>query len=517
MLWELPDMAKTFASATLHDTMASPSKVVKESGSDCLMSYILAGVGVGAVAVFFFLTGAGFYHWFVLPAMACGVLAGADMVRWLRGFLDSFDPKGLIGIVIFYGFFIAPLLHVYWNFYTVDLTGDPRYWLGVTAAINVLGLVFYKICQRWSYKHTAPVLTRWRLIQARLLPILTVATLVGVSAEFYYNFVVLRQIARVANPNLDLQLTMGYGWLLMLGDPLLILFLTAFISWTVTPERNRNLLVTALVLSLALLSQLVWVGLRGSRSATVVGVFWCVGLIHHYWRRVRPVHLLLGLFCLVTFMYFYGFYKSGGWQAVRALEAGMGVNRLERQTGRNLYSVLLGDLARADIQARIANGVTDGINNYQLRYGLTYLAALSKLIPQTLWLVVVGDLSFKDDWGKGKAFVDLDEGKGKFDPLYHPCSRVFGLSGEAMLNFGLPGVPLAWLVFGLWVGWLRRKSMTMATDDTRWPLALFFAYVAVLATVSDLDLLVYAIFNCGFLIFVCIFLWSGKGEFKESD
>lgn len=475
-----------------------------------LGNYLIAGLVVLVITFSFMAANSRIVHWFVFPAAACGVLMGADAVRWLRGSIDPFDPKGLIGLVTFYGFFIVPMLHVYWQIHGREFTGDPRYWLGVMACLNALGLVFYKLTQRWSFKHTAPVKTVWKIVPVRLLPILGMATVIAFFAQFYFYFVVLRRVGRGSEGGAQF-VTKGYGWLLMLGDPLLILFLTGFITWTVIPRRNRNWVIIALVLAVASVGQLIWVGLRGSRSATVEGVFWVVGLIHCYWRRLRPLHLLLGLICLVGFLYFYGFYKSGGWQAVKALEAGESLERMEQRTGRNIYGLLLGDLARADVQAVIANLVVEGHTHYRLRYGRTYLEALSKLIPYTVW-EALGVISFKNNWNKGKAFIDLIEGPGRYHPVYNRNTNVFGLSGEAMLNFGVLGVPPAWLIFGLAVGWLRRKRETMAGDDTRWPLMLFLSYMAAMATVSDLDNLVFGIFKVGCVIFFCIFFWSHRAE-----
>ena len=64
-------------------------------------------------------------RWFVLPVMACGVLSAVDIVRWLRGRLDLFDPRTIIGCLAFYGLFVAPLLNVCWDTFGV---GDLVFW-----------------------------------------------------------------------------------------------------------------------------------------------------------------------------------------------------------------------------------------------------------------------------------------------------------------------------------------------------------------------------------------------------
>ena len=59
-------------------------------------------------------------HWFVIPVFACGVVICHDAVDWIRGKLDPFDPVGLLGIFGVHFFFVAPLLHVLWDWWLVE-------------------------------------------------------------------------------------------------------------------------------------------------------------------------------------------------------------------------------------------------------------------------------------------------------------------------------------------------------------------------------------------------------------
>lgn len=482
-----------------------------DNAAGLLSSYVIAAVLVLVIAFFFLLAVPKTVHWFIIPAMACGVLVGADLVRLWRGALDTFDPKGLMAIIVFYGWFIAPLLHVLWQTYGFDYTGDPRNWLGVAASANAIGIIFFKISQRRAFKRTAPVRTNWTLMPQFILPVLICAAVIGIAAQgvFYWKFMAA---TRMADPALAMQ---GTGWLLLLGDGMPALFTAGLITWTRSPRRGRSWVIIVMVLLTLATVQFIWSGLRGSRSAFVGLMFYAVCLVHFYWRRLRPIHLLLGIVCLLPFMYFYGFYKGGGGgaQALEAIESSEVRGRLEKQTKRTFRGMLLGDLARADVQARIANEIVEGNNKYQLRYGKTYLSALSKLIPKTIWEYTIGGLSFKDRWNKSFAFVELDSGKVTVAGYFPQASRIYGLSGEAMLNFGLLGVPFVWLLYGGAMGWFRRKMYTMPGNDTRWVLMPLLIGSLMFMPAGDVDNSLFALFKGGLVLFFCTFMWSHKVKF----
>ncbi len=89
----------------------------------------------------------GCWHWFAIPTFFCGVIIGLDLIDWLRGRLDVFDPVGLVGVMGFHWFFLAPLLQVDSNYtLLVDSVrlADPREWLGWIGVLNLTGLIMYR-------------------------------------------------------------------------------------------------------------------------------------------------------------------------------------------------------------------------------------------------------------------------------------------------------------------------------------------------------------------------------------
>ena len=57
---------------------------------------------------------------------------------------------------------------------------------------------------------------------------------------------------------------------------------------------------------------------------------------------------------------------------------------VQQQTGRNFGWLLLGDLARADIQMEILSTLYEGNPDYQLKLGSAYLGA-AVFIPRSIW------------------------------------------------------------------------------------------------------------------------------------
>jgi len=151
--------------------------------------------------------------------------------------------------------------------------------------------------------------------------------------------------------------------------------------------------------------------------------------------------------------------------------------------------VLLGDLSRTDVQARIANEVVKGDNHYELRYGRTYLHGLSKIIPTSVWDLLLGDASFKVDWDKKKAFTELIDGKGSYmrDGTNLP-SLWFNRRGHAELR--VAWVPAAWLLFGLLMGGCGRR-WRLETFDTRWGIMPYLSLLMFVILLSDFDLVVF--------------------------
>jgi hypothetical protein len=487
---------------------AIDSPVVKriEHGQHLGQDYSVAAISVSLLAIIFTLLNQSVIHWFVLPLMACGILAGVDIVRWFCGRLDLFDPKTLIACLAFYGFFVAPALNVIWDHYGVGgdmlLWGDWRTWLGAMGCLNASGLLVYRLAHNWTYQKTKPSPAPWVIDRKRFYRIFFFAlcsSIAGLTA-FLWQLGGISGMVEAYEAN---QLAfVGKGWLLVFAWPFAVLsFIVVVFAWTDRRRNFRNHLTTGvLLLGVAGLGHFLLLGWYGSRVATVAALFWMTGILHHRFRRFSPKVMAIGLFSLIAFSYFYGFYKE---QKTGSLEMLRSPAMWLEPTGyqRDIKYLLLEDLARADSNAFMLHNLVKDPTDYDYRWGLTYVGALAILIPTNFW--------------PNRPYFRVDAGTealwGKTAPT--PSSRLYGISGEALLNFGACGVVPIFAVYGGILGWYRRKAGSWDGLDARTFLAPFFTLLLVTALVCDSDVLVFFAVTQGLLVTVAIFgsrkPWSG--------
>jgi hypothetical protein len=462
-----------------------------------------------------------FQHWFVLPVTLCGALVASDAVDWLRGRFDVFDPVGVLGIFGIYFFFFAPLLHVYWDRWIstaywlaiVPPPADWRPWLGWMGWLDAAGLVVYRQV-RERYVRAGPLPGKagggkdmgrpsWRLAPERFGPVLLLAigltTVAQVLVYLAFGGVggYIAAFERQARDSFA-----GMGWVFLFSESTPILLLFGFAA--ITGERARKVpwVTIALVLLVFFGLRLLFGGLRGSRSNTIWALVWGVGVIH-LWVRPIPKRLIVaGLAFLLTFMYLYGFYKSVGRDALRAFEGEEVRAALVEETGRSFEGLLLADLGRSDIQAFILYRQEERDAGMELARGRTYLGALTLLVPKALW---PGRPPTKQKEG-----TELFYGQGSYVPGRTYVSYVYGLAGEAMLNFGLWAVPVAFGLLGVLVGSLHRRMRSYEPRDARQLLVPFLVNLCIIGLVSDSDNLVFTLVKNGAVPFLVILIGSNR-------
>jgi len=466
--------------------------------------YAIATVCVSVLVLTFVLLSKSLWHWYLLPVMACGILGAVDIVRWLRGRLDLFDPKTIIACIAFYGFFVAPILNVVWDTYGVgDLTlwGDWRPWLGAMACLNVLGLLAYRSAHNFAFSRSKPSATRWNIDRKRFYPVFAfalVSSITGVIA-FLWQFGGITGTIEAYESNREV--FAGKGWLLVLAWPLAILSSIVLVFARTDRERKpqRHIIATLLLLSLAGIGHFVLLGWYGNRSATIWALFWMAGIVHYRFRSFSPKLMAGGLISLIAFMYFYGFYKEQGRTGLEILRSPS--QWLEpKGYQRNLKYLLLGDLARADSNAFILHNLMKDPQDYHYRWGLTYAGAFTILIPHYFW--------------PDRPYIRVDAGSealwGKAAQV--SSTRLYGLGGEALLNFGPSGVAPIFALYGGLLGWYRRKLNSWDRVDARMFLAPFLTSMLVKALVYDSDVLVFFVATEGTLASVALFISSRRSR-----
>lgn len=448
-------------------------------------------------------------HWFIIPVLLCGVLIGIDAVDWFRGRLDLLDPAGIIGLLGVHFFFLAPLLHVTWDSWMryVNPPPDWRDWLGGMAVVNTAGLVLYQCARRraavWG-QHTMKE-AFWQLNRNRLLwaagcaLMLSGALQIWIYAQQGGIIGYIEQFSRSIG-NAELPLFKDMGWIFMVSESFPILGMVCFAVSVGRLRTARTWLVITLVLLAFFVLQMVFGGLRGSRGNTVWALFWAFGIIHFWIRPLNRTLVFLGICFLIAFMYLYGFYKGLGKDTWTIFEAGTIPAEASIKTGRTLDGMLLGDLGRSDVQAFLLYRLSMPDRDYQYAWGRTYLASATLLIPRALWP--------DRPPGKVKQGTDAQYGAGSWDEEKWSSSLVYGLAGEAMLNFGPLAVPFAYLIFGVIVGRLQHFFSKLRRWDTRLLLYPFLVNTCFSMLQGDSDNLLFNTIKGGLV--PTLVVWFGS-------
>lgn len=448
-----------------------------------------------------------FHHWFILPVLMCGILITVDAVDWLRGRREIFDPIGIVGVIGFHFFFLAPILHVHWDHWIrwVSHPPDWRPWLGGMAVLNFLGLWLYGVARRRYFSRALAVQpgVTWKVNKTRLLSALAVALLVSAVVEIVILYLyggihgyitVFEEERRSA--------FVGLGWLFAIADlfPIWLMMVYVLLARDRRPLSNWPALLLSLGTFVAL--QFFIGGLRGSRSNVLWAVFWAVGVVHLWVRRLPRVMLFVGLILFFMFMYFYGFYKDIGREAIATLGSPEFRLMLEQRSGRTLQAVVLGDLGRSDVQAFLLYRLWGDRDEYDYAWGRTYLGAVALLIPRAVW----------PDRPSTKVMEGTEAlyGAGSYVPGIREASNVYGLAGETMLNFGPLAVPFAFIPLGVLVAHIKRLFLQWRRDDARWFLAPLFIALCFIVLIGDSDnILVFIVTDVALPLLI---LWFGSDK-----
>ena len=445
--------------------------------------------------VYFLLASDRTAHWFIIPVVMCGVLIGSDAADWFRGRLDLFDPVGILGLLGVHFFFLAPLLHVHWDYWMSYVVPPPdwRDYLGGMAILNFLGLLVYRYARQlikapsvvpgagggtWSLEYrTFAVLLLLSLALTGVLQACVYARYGGV----------LGYISSYEEGEGAFE---GMGWVFMISESFPIL---AMIGYATLAAHRGMRPPSWAKLSLVLLGffvlKMLFGGLRGSRSNTIWGLFWAAGIIHLSIRPISKKLVICGLLFIILFMYIYGFYKSAGMEGLATLQEGGARTDLELKTGRTLSTTILGDLARSDVQAYLLYKMIAPSSDYQFALGRTYIGSIALLIPKGLW---PNRPNCKDKEG-----TEAQYGMGTYQPGVNKSSRVYGLAGEAMLNFGPLSVPLSFAILGLVVGRVCRWLRDWGPGDPRLLLGPFLVNFCFIVMAWDSDNMIFNIVKNG--------------------
>ncbi|TDC66486.1 hypothetical protein E1258_02670 [Micromonospora sp. KC207] len=460
---------------------------------------VLAGVLVTSLSIALLVCLPDLRHWFMVPTTLTGILIGAEALRWFRRDTDVFDPRACAGLLGLQFLYLAPILNVAFDEWVTGVYDQPawRDALGALGILNAVGTGLYRVVLALPRRPRR----RPRRVRAMNMPTfyLTGLALAGLSiAAMGYEIAIfggldgfVDTMADQANRVEDMT---GLGPLIVLAEafPYLV-FTLVLVRWRKTFARHTVLLVL-LVLALTV-TQFFIGGLKGSRSSTLWPLLLALVLVNVTVRRVpRKVLAMVGVL-VFAFIYLYAFYKLGGTKAIDEIRRAGTIQGAVSDTGRDMPMLLTADLGRADIQGVILHRYLDG--QFEPVLGATYANAWFMFLPDGLFPNVPPS---KVDVGSRILYNPLyPEGRGD-------SSKIYGMAGEGIINFGLVGGVLSFVAFGFVIRAVQ-GYYTAAVDAPELVPKLIAPAVWVFVTTqgSDLDNILFGL--CKYSMPVILLVW----------
>ena len=224
------------------------------------------------------------------------------------------------------------------------------------------------------------------------------------------------------------------GWIVVLSDSFSIMMFMGLLALPLDKPIRTQWWFIGLILLLLLLARIFFGGLRGSRSDTVFGLFVAAGMVNYTVRRIPLRFVVIAVAFVVSFMYVYGLYENVGPEGIGAALASREQRVMaEGRSHRTLELVLLEECGRSGIQSMLLYRLTTLGMDSDYAWGRTYLGAACTIVPKAIWT----DRSpTKVKWGTYAV-----SGPEYYVGGYTAAAYLYGLAGEAMLNFTPISIP----------------------------------------------------------------------------
>ena len=421
-----------------------------------------------------------------------GSLIFSDGVRWLRGDLEVYDPAGILGCLGLLYFYICPLLQQKWGYWPHlrDLS-DSRVWLDLWASCSLIGVILFKTMVTLSENSKRIPKTRyiWLFRPQRFFYMMALLLCISILAQVYvyYKFGGISGFIEIYTQRQAAQMGMsvkdpfkGYGTLMLIAESFKPLFALSVIYYFKDFKFTKSNAFLLAYLSTCLVVFLVFGGLRGSRSNTLVPLFIAAGMYHLVVRRISIRMMLLFGMVALTFLFGYSAYKVGGISKISTFFIeGREAGKLS-ETNRMIKHLLVRDLCRQDVQTLAFREFAGGELEYI--WGRSYVNGIFSVIPTSLIRNKAVQLT--------KEKTEMIHGKGAFvEGGPRQTTVTLGQPGEAFINFGFLGYFGFFCICGAFVGRIRSTFNTLSQRDVRRYYLPIISYLVILMFFTDMNVI----------------------------
>lgn len=473
-----------------------------------LLSLIINAIAVGI----FIANNSEKMDYYIVFIMISGVFIFYNVLTFLKR-RDYFAPSGILSVVMYYFFIIAPMMHINYGYYYPYFYDSYDEWFSKYnhwAFLNLLGLMLYYITmficskkfnnvekKRAIYFSDIKENIFYFLIGVVLITSLIFQILIYQKFGGIYNYILAKELY-------GLEAFSGLGKYALIAEsfPIMVMFLVAYIY------RNRSnvrIVEVLTIICVFLFLKFIFGGLSGSRSNIVWALFWCFGIITFYIRRLSLAFYSVSLIFLVLFMLTYGVYKKHGSDFMNAIQTtGISSNNYKSEnTDSVLLMSLMTDFSRADIQTFSIYSQSKGTYT-NLRWGETYIASLLMFMPSD--------------------FLSLERKATPGAEILHNVSntqttRVFGMVGEFIINYPYQIYPIAFILLSIIVFKIDKYYFGLEKRDIRFIISPFLANLCIVLLISDSDNIMFFLLKNGVMpmLFIKLLVLMSKKNGKKYE
>lgn len=419
-------------------------------------------------------------------------LAASDAVEGIVSRRDLLSPRVAVSLLLVNAVYVSPILHII-------LKATPKYIpLPVKmedavydlAIIHLLGVFVYFIGLR--FLEDRKVSTRAYVNSASdekrfMLRLRSWLIFFGVISFTVFAYIVLR----AGGPMAWISVQLNYrtelespGWLLVTGAGFPMLFFIAYAislklkSINMTRGQVAKRIFSALIILILVI--FLTSGLRGSRANLIWPALTAVLLIHLLFIRIKGKWIVLFAILGLIFAGAYDVYKKIGTEGISQLQAGT-LEDIDSysELGFGPQALLLGDFSRTAIQSVLLDHWNTA--GFDLNWGRTYIGDALDFVPGA-----ERSTTFPN---KQYAATEILYGQGAAEARPRLSTRIYGLQGEALINFGPIGAVLAFLPYAfVMVAAERSYSRALKGHSMRSGLVIALMIpIVILLFLSDMD------------------------------
>lgn len=424
-------------------------------------------------------------------ALSFQVLLGSFLLSYVALFSISkggsvFHPLPITSLIMLWAMVYSPVFNVYFDHVVmrapkvIDLNPSIYY----VSWLYLLCICFYVFAVMLSMRSHAYVKVFHEVSRRRTVLLGVIFLLI----TLIFQILILSKFGGIAGFLASVgdrqEAFEGMGILFMVAEsfPTIFLFLVVICFPKDSFNSPRSMVLFLLTVFLFYLAiKLFFGGFRGSRSNSVWGVLWFLTIVHVYYRRI-PFYLLAVLGGgFIAFMLLYSAFKVHGADAFASILNGDSAGHYEESP---FVEMLLNDFSRSGLHAYIFHQYfIEGVD-YTLKYGQTYLNAMSMLLP------LDGSMFASKNAASYEVFYGGLAGTSNADASN---SRVYGLFGEFFLNFGVFVIFLPFVFFGFFVTCVDNFFRAVSSDNMLCLLLPVIANLCFFVLLMDSNNIVYFI------------------------